>query len=48
MTSIHSVVNLWKNNNIVNKITTLYYISSEIILHYITLTDYYILEDTSK
>ena len=48
MTSIHSVVNLEKNNKIVNKMKILYYISSEITLHYITLTNYYILEDTSK
>ena len=36
MTSIHRTINVYKNNNIVNKITTLYYINIEIILHYIT------------
>ena len=48
MTSNHSVVNLEKNNNIVNKITTLYYKTLEIIVHYTILTGYYILEDTSR
>ena len=40
MTSIRSIVNVKKNNNVVNKMTTLYYINLDIILHYITLNVY--------
>ena len=45
MTSNHSIVNVeTEKNNRVNKMITLNSIQLEIILHYITLTNYYIVK----
>ena len=46
LTSNHSNINVEINkNHKVNKMTTLSLIHLQIILHYITLTDYYIVKD---
>ena len=48
MTNNHSNVNVETKNNRVNKMITLNSIHLEIILHYITLTSYYIVKDTFR
>ena len=48
MTSNYSKVNAQTKNNRANKMTTLNSIHLEIILHYITLTNYYIVKDTFR
>ena len=46
MTSNHITINMGAKYKKENKITTLYTLNLEIILHYITLTSYDIVNDT--
>ena len=48
MVSTDWTINVGTKNNIVNKMTKLHSIHSELTLQYITLTDYYIVKYTLR